>query len=145
MAPRKVRLIVDLVRGMSADDALTQLHFSNKDAAGPVKKLIESAIANAEHNFKLDRKNLTIKEIAADDGPTYKRWKPRAYGRATEIRKRTSHISLTLEDATASEKTTDTSKKRTTTTKKKAASESKDAGASAEPSKDKKKDAKGAK
>lgn len=98
-APRKVRLVVDLVRGLHVEKALHQLKYSKKDAAEPVKKLIDSAIANAEHNFDLNRDDLVIKTITADEGPTYKRWKPRAYGRATPIRKHTTHISVVLEDS----------------------------------------------
>lgn len=102
MSASKVRLVLDLIRKMPIDKALAQLNFSNKLAAKPVAKLIESALANAEHNFNLDRNNLFIKEIKADEGVTLKRWMPRAHGRATVLRKRGSHISLTLAEIVAS-------------------------------------------
>ena len=98
MAPRKVRLIVDLIRGMKATDAETRLGFVQRDASLPVLKLLQSAMANAEHNFKLDRVNLFVKSITADGGATLKRSRPRAMGRAAPIRKRTTHINLVLTD-----------------------------------------------
>lgn len=98
MAPRKVRLVVDVVRGKSVDEAETILRFMKKEAARPVLKLLKSAIANAEHNDKLDRSVLRVKSIVADSGTTLKRWMPRAQGRATPIRKRTTHITLVLSD-----------------------------------------------
>lgn len=96
ISPRKVRLVVDLVRGMNVGNALNQLKFTNKKAAGPIQKLIDSAIANAVNDFELEKSNLFIKEIKVDEGATMKRWMPKARGRATPIRKRTSHISLIL-------------------------------------------------
>lgn len=96
MGPRKVRLVVDVVRGMTIDKALDQLQFLNKLASDPVKKLILSAVANAEHNFSLAKDNLFIKEIKVDGGVTLKRWMPKAHGRATVIRKRGSHVHVTL-------------------------------------------------
>ncbi len=101
MSPRKVRLVVDAVRGKHVDAAITQLRFLNKAAALPVLKLLQSAVANAEHNFKLDRGSLYVKAIAADGGPVLKRWRARAFGRAATIRKRTSHISVVLDDVAA--------------------------------------------
>ncbi len=98
MSPRKVRLIVDLVRGMKATDAETRLKFVQKDATRPVLKLLQSAMANAEHNNKLDRESLFIKAITADGGATLKRFRPRAMGRAAPIRKRTTHINIILSD-----------------------------------------------
>lgn len=98
MSPRKIRLVVDLVRGLDVEEAKTQLNFMNKIAARPVLKLLESAVANASHNFKLKKENLYIKEIQVDGGPTLKRWKPRAFGRATPIRKRSSHITILLDE-----------------------------------------------
>ncbi len=95
-SPRKLRLVVDLIRGMEVDKALDQLKFSNKNGAKPVAKLLNSAIANALNNFELSRENLLVKEIRVDDGTTLKRWMPRAHGRATPIRKRASHISIVL-------------------------------------------------
>jgi large subunit ribosomal protein L22 len=98
MSPRKVRLVVDVVRGLPVNDAETRLAFVYKDAARPVLKLLQSAIANAEHNFKLDRSTLYVKTITADAGVTLKRSMPRAQGRATPIRKRTTHITIVLSD-----------------------------------------------
>jgi len=96
MSARKVRLVVDIVRGNKVDQALAQLQFVKKIATKPVAKLINSAIANAEHNFNLERNNLFVKTIRVDEGVTMKRWMPKAHGRATPIRKRSSHIIVTL-------------------------------------------------
>jgi len=96
ISPRKVRLVVDLVRNLEIPRAENQLTFSKKAAAVPVLKLLKSAVANAENNFGLKKDNLYIKEIAADDGPTLHRWRPRAHGRAGKIRKRMTHISIIL-------------------------------------------------
>jgi large subunit ribosomal protein L22 len=96
MSPRKVRLVVDAIRGMSVVAADTKLSFLPKLAATPVHKLLRSAIANAEHNFQLKKEDLFIKTIVADGGPTLKRSQPRAFGRAAPIRKRTTHITLVL-------------------------------------------------
>lgn len=97
MSPRKVRLVIDVVRGMHVKEAQTQLQFMKKAAAEPVLKLLNSAVANATHNFDLNGDTLRIKAIAADGGPTLGRWRARAFGRAAPIRKRTSHISIVLE------------------------------------------------
>lgn len=97
VAPRKIRLLVDLVRGMKAEDALLQLQFSRKHAARPLLKLIESAIANAVNNLSIKKDSLLIKTAFVDKGKTLRRWMPRAMGRATPIRKRTSHITIVLE------------------------------------------------
>lgn len=96
ISPRKIRLVVDVIRGMEVSVALSQLKFINKKAVKPLEKLIKSGVANAEHNYELDKDNLYIKEIRVDEGATLHRWMPRAYGRATPIRKRASHILLTL-------------------------------------------------
>lgn len=98
MAPRKVRLVVDLVRGLPVAEAETRLLFIQKASARPVLKLLKSAIANAEHNFKLDRSTLWIKTITADAGVTLKRSRPRAMGSAAPIRKRTTHVNIILSD-----------------------------------------------
>jgi len=103
MSPRKVRLVIDVVRGMNAKEAVDCLKFMNKLAAEPVLKLLESAMANAEHNFQIKKENLFIKTITADGGPTLHRFKPRAHGRATPIRKRTSHISIILNEIAGKE------------------------------------------
>lgn len=104
MSPRKVRLVVDAVRGMAVEPALAQLTFMSRAAARPVKKLLESAIANAEHNFKLDREGLYIKAALVNQGPTLKRWRPRAMGAAAPILKRTSHVTLVLDSKTGATK-----------------------------------------
>ncbi len=96
MSPQKVRLIAGLVRGLKVQDALVQLTFSTKHAARPVKKLIESAIANAEHNHDIEKETLVIETIYVNEGSTLRRWMPRAMGRATPLRKRSSHITLVL-------------------------------------------------
>ena len=104
MSPRKVRLVADLVRGQKVPAALDQLSFTNKHAVKPLAKLLNSAVANATHNFELAKENLFIKELRVDDGPTLDRWMPRARGRATPIRKRTSHVSLILAEVVDSGK-----------------------------------------
>ena len=98
IAPRKVRLVIDLVRGMKVDEALNQLAFNPKAASLPVAKLIKSAAANAEHNFQADVSTLRIAKITADGGPTLSRSRARAHGSAAPIRKRTSHITIILSD-----------------------------------------------
>jgi len=97
MAPRKVRLVVDLIRGMKVEEAMVQLSRLNKLAVRPVKKLLDSAVANAKNNHKIKEETLMIKTAFVDGGATLHRWMPRAMGRATPIRKRTSHITLILE------------------------------------------------
>ncbi|MBT4153063.1 MAG: 50S ribosomal protein L22 [Candidatus Magasanikbacteria bacterium] len=99
ISPRKVRLLVDLVRGMKVQEAVLQLQFSKKHAALPVKKLIESAMANAVHNHSMDIENLKISEAFVDQGVTLKRWMPRAFGRASGLKKRSSHVTIVLEGA----------------------------------------------
>lgn len=111
MSPRKVRLVADLVRGKRVNDALAQLSFSKKAAARPVRKLIESAVANAVENHKLEREALYIKEIMVDGGPTMKRFRPRAHGRAGMIRKRMSHVQVVLAEKEELKKAKATSKK----------------------------------
>ena len=96
MSPTKIRLVANLIQKMPVEQALNQLQFINKLASGPVANLIKSAMANAEHNFELAKDNLFIKELTVNQGPTLKRSMPRAHGRATPIRKRTSHINLVL-------------------------------------------------
>jgi large subunit ribosomal protein L22 len=96
ISPKKVRLVVDLVRGMDVDRASAQLRFYRKAAARPVAKLLDSAIANAKHNFKLDASGLYIKKATVDGGPVLKRWRARAFGRAAGIKKRSSHITIVL-------------------------------------------------
>ena len=98
MSPRKVRLIMDQVRGKKVDEALNMLSFSPQKGARILKKLIHSAVANAEQNSNTDVDSLFIKRVFADEGPTLKRWRPRALGRATRIRKRTSHLTVVLDE-----------------------------------------------
>ncbi|MFV1998821.1 MAG: 50S ribosomal protein L22 [Acidimicrobiia bacterium] len=93
-SPYKVRRVLDLVRGLPVDEARTVLQFTNRKAADTILKVLDSAIANAEHNFALDADELFVSVAYADEGPTLKRWRPRARGRATKIRKRTSHITI---------------------------------------------------
>jgi ribosomal protein L22 len=96
VAPRKVRHLADQIRGLPIDDARSLLLFSPRGAARDVAKLLDSAAANAENNHDLVADDLKISEIYVDEGPTLRRFRPRALGRATKIDKRTSHISLTL-------------------------------------------------
>ena len=98
MSPKKVRLVADLIRGKNVNEALTILNLSVKKAAKPLKKLLESAIANAKQTGKMDIDNLYISHLTVDEGPTLKRFRPRAMGRATIIRKRTSHITIKLKE-----------------------------------------------
>jgi ribosomal protein L22 len=96
VAPRKARLVADQVRGMPVTEARTLLTFSSRGAARDIAKLLDSASANAEANHDLVAEDLRIATITVDEGPTIKRWRARARGRATRIDKRTSHISLAL-------------------------------------------------
>lgn len=98
IAPRKVRLVVDLIRGKSVEEAQTILNFTTKKAAQVLLKLLKSAIANAKTNFQLEEKNLYISKILVDEGPKYKRWMPRARGMATPIQKKTSHVTIVLDE-----------------------------------------------
>jgi ribosomal protein L22 len=93
---RKARLVCDHIRGKSVDEARAILQHANRDVARDWSKLLESAVANAEHNHELIGEELRIHAVKADEGPTLKRFRPRAMGRATKIRKRTSHLSITL-------------------------------------------------
>jgi large subunit ribosomal protein L22 len=99
ISPRKVRMVVDTVRGKSVSQALSILGFTRKKAALPVQKLLKSAVANAVENGGIsDVDTLVIDRIMVDEGPTLKRYMPRARGRATPIRKRTSHIRIMLRE-----------------------------------------------
>ncbi|MDA0185706.1 50S ribosomal protein L22 [Solirubrobacter phytolaccae] len=93
---RKARLVCDHIRGKDVVEARKILAFATRDAAKAWSKLLESAVANAEHNHELVGEDLKIFAVTADEGPTLKRYRPRAMGRATRIRKRTSHLSITL-------------------------------------------------
>ena len=98
ISPQKARLVADLIRGKSVDQALEILTFSNKKAADLVKKVLESAIANAEHNEGADIDDLNVAKIFVDEGPIMKRIMPRAKGRADRILKRSSHITVVVAD-----------------------------------------------
>jgi large subunit ribosomal protein L22 len=99
ISPRKVRMVVDTVRGKSVSQALSILGFTRKKAALPVQKLLRSAVANAVENGGInDVETLVVDRIMVDEGPTLKRYMPRARGRATPIRKRTSHIKVILRE-----------------------------------------------
>jgi large subunit ribosomal protein L22 len=97
VSPRKARRIVDIVRGTKATEALDVLRFDEHAASEDVYKVVASAVANAEHNQQLDRESLWITEAFVDEGPTLKRFRPRAQGRAYRIRKRTSHVTVVVE------------------------------------------------
>ena len=97
VAPRKARLVIDLVRGKNVADAINILTFTRRAASEPVRKLIESAIANAE-SASADIDRLFVETIFVDEGPTLRRFRPRAMGRATRINKRTSHVTCVLSE-----------------------------------------------
>ena len=99
ISAQKARLVADQVRGMPVDKALTLLNFSNKKAAVLVRKVLESAIANAEHNDGADIDELKVSSIYVDQGPSMKRMRARAKGRGNRILKRTSHITVTVADS----------------------------------------------
>ena len=101
VTPMKARRVVDLVRGLPVDEALSVLQFSPQAASENVRKLLESAVANAENGEGLDRDSLVVSKVTVDEGPTLKRWRPRAQGRAYRIRKRTSHITVVVQPTEA--------------------------------------------
>lgn len=96
LSAQKGRLVADQIRGLPVENALNLLAFSNKKGAAIMKKVLESAIANAEHNDGADIDELKVATVMVDEGPTMKRWRARAKGRGTNILKRTSHITLTV-------------------------------------------------
>ena len=98
ITPRKVRLVANLIKGMSVNEAEAQLMLGSKRSADPILKLLKSAIANAVHNKKADQDALVVEKIMVDQGPSFKRFLPRAMGRATPILKRTCHITLVLKE-----------------------------------------------
>jgi len=112
ITPMKARRVVDMVRGMAVDDALALLQFAPPAASEAVYKVLESAVANAATTEGLDTHDLVVSVAHVDEGPTMKRWRPRAQGRATRILKRTSHITLVVQpaDAVAAAKQKRTSK-----------------------------------
>jgi large subunit ribosomal protein L22 len=97
-SPFKVRRVLDLVRGLPVHEARHVLDFTNRRATEPIRKVLESAVANAAHNHALDDEELFVVEAFADEGPVLKRYRPRARGRATRINKRTSHITIVVGD-----------------------------------------------
>jgi len=97
IAPRKMRLVAGLIKGMVVEDAERELARLVRRAGGPVHKLLRSAVANAKHNFLVGDAVMTIKDIRVNPGPVSKRFRPRAFGRAAPIRRRTSHLVLMLE------------------------------------------------
>lgn len=98
IAPRKTRLVANLIKGLDTEDALRQLDVVVKGGSLPFKKLLLSAVANAENNFGLDKNNLYVFNAIVGDGPVLKRWRPRAFGRAGRILKRTSKMEIILEE-----------------------------------------------
>jgi large subunit ribosomal protein L22 len=96
ISPTKARQVVDLIRGRHVDDARRVLRFSERAASKPIAKVLDSAIANAEHNHALPADELFVSRAWVDEGPTLRRYRPRALGRATRIRKRTCHISVVV-------------------------------------------------
>lgn len=101
ISPRKVRIVIDLVRGKSVTEALALLRFIPKRASEPIAKVIKSAAANAEHNFSLNKDNLVISQCFVDQGPTMKRFHPHQRGQAFPILKRTSHITVMVKEKEA--------------------------------------------
>jgi len=99
MSPRKVRYVVELIRGKKVDQALDILTFNTRRASAAVSRLLKSAIANAGQNESIDVDTLYVRKISVDGGPTLKRFRPRAMGRANRIRKRTSHITIVLDES----------------------------------------------
>lgn len=96
ISARKMRQVADLIRGKKVDQALGILRFAPKRSSLPISKVLRSAVANAEHNYNMDSDRLYIKSICIDEGPTYKRYRPRARGRADVKRRRTSHITVVV-------------------------------------------------
>jgi large subunit ribosomal protein L22 len=96
ISPKKMRLIIDLVRNLSVTQAENQLQFVPRRGSVFILKTLRSALANAEHNFNLKKDNLFVKKIVVNEGPALKRWMPKAFGRATPIKKRSSHLEIIL-------------------------------------------------
>lgn len=119
IAPRKVRLVADLIRRKRVEEAKTILNFTTKKAAKPLFKLLNAAVADAKHNFQLDPLNLYISKLTVDEGQKYKRWMPRARGVATEIQKKTSQVIIVLEETIPSQKVKKAKKEKLTIIKEK--------------------------
>lgn len=98
IAPRKVSLVVDLIRGKNAAEAIAILQHTQRGASPVVEKVLKSAIANAEHNYEMDAESLVVSEAYVNEGATLKRFRPRAQGRASAINKRTSHITVVVSE-----------------------------------------------
>jgi large subunit ribosomal protein L22 len=98
IAPRKARIVMDLIRGKQVGEAIAILRHTPKAASPVIEKVLKSAIANAEHNYEMDINNLVISQAFVDEGPTLKRFRPRAMGRASSINKRTSHITVVVSE-----------------------------------------------
>ena len=98
IAPRKARLVVDLIRGKQVGEAVAILNYTPKAASPIIEKVLKSAMANAEHNYDMDVNTLVVSEAYANEGPTLKRFRPRAMGRASAINKRTSHITIVVSE-----------------------------------------------
>jgi large subunit ribosomal protein L22 len=98
ISARKVKLVIDLIRGKQVGEAVAILRHTPKAASPVVEKLLNSAIANAEHNYSMDVNNLVVSQVFVNQGPTMKRFRPRAMGRASRINKRTSHITLVVSE-----------------------------------------------
>jgi len=107
IAPRKARMVLDLIRGKEVGEAIAILNLTNKRTSPVVEKVLKSAVANAEHNYDMDIDSLVVSEAYADEGPTLKRFRPRAQGRATKINKRTSHITVVVSEAVYEEPATE--------------------------------------
>lgn len=115
MAPRKVRLVANLISGKPADVAVAELRYATKACAAPLTKLIRAAMADAEHNYKLAKETLVIRSMIVESAPTFKRFQPKAFGRAGSIRKRGSNVIVTLVSSAPTPTTTEkTAAKKTT-------------------------------
>ncbi|MEE9515689.1 MAG: 50S ribosomal protein L22 [Candidatus Adiutricales bacterium] len=98
ISPRKVRIVAKNIKGLTVENALAQLRYTPKKASVILLKVLNSALANAEQKSEIDVDTLYVKNVFVDEGPTAKRWRPRAMGRATRIRKRTSHVTVILDE-----------------------------------------------
>jgi len=111
ISPRKTRLVADLIKKKQVGQARSILNFAGKRGAEPILKLLNSAVASAKNNFQIDEANLYISKITVDGGPTHKRWRPRSRGMAHPIKKRTSHVTLILDEIVKGEKSKKPAKK----------------------------------
>jgi large subunit ribosomal protein L22 len=98
IAPRKARMVIDLIRGKQVGEAIAILRHTPKTVSPVIEKILKSAIANAEHNYEMNINNLVVSQAFVDEGPTLKRFRPRAQGRASAINKRTSHITVVVSE-----------------------------------------------